>query len=120
MAEKLDIEQLQQLQQLERIQRLQQLERLEISNNSYNEVAITTPAEETIIYLDPPYLNTAKYKSNICHDALLKWIHKQKCPVYVSSYEFEGLELVLEIKHRSILSASANNEVTERLFAYIP
>lgn len=83
------IEQLIRLEQLERLERLEQLEQLELSNLSYEQVQITTPIDETIIYLDPPYKNTAKYNKNIDHEVLHKWIVESPYKVYVSSYEWE-------------------------------
>ena len=69
-----------------------------------------------MIYLDPPYEGTAKYQHNICHKELLEFINKQECSVYLSSYEFEGMKEVASFEHRCTLSATANNEVTEKLF----
>ena len=86
------LQQLQQLEQLEHLERLQQLERLEqleIQNKSYNEVVIDTPIDETIIYLDPPYANTAKYREDISHEELMKYIMQSPYKIYVSSYEFD-------------------------------
>ena len=111
-----ELERLERLEQLERLERL--LNKLTIHNKSYNEVKITTPLEETIIYLDPPYENTAKYEKDISHKELLKWIKQQKCKVYVSSYEFDGLKKVYSKTHRSTLNATANNEVEEKLFLW--
>ena len=56
---------------LERIQHLENMKQLEnlknnikfnITNLSYDEVNITTPIDETIIYLDPPYNGKKKYQ----------------------------------------------------------
>jgi len=102
---------------LQRLQQLQQLQRLEISNLSYDEVEINTPIDETIIYLDPPYANTAKYQKDIDHDKLKEYIHNSPYKIYLSSYEnVYDMHLVEEYKHRSSLSATANNEVVEKLF----
>jgi len=101
-------------QQLERVQ----LQQLEISNLSYDEVTISTPIKETIIYLDPPYENTAKYSKGICHKELYEWIDgltRRGYKVYLSGYESE-LRCVEEFSHRSTLSATANNKVVEKLF----
>jgi hypothetical protein len=119
-ASRLDIEQLENLQHLIQLQPLQQLQqlrgtqRLSITNMGYEEVNIKT---NSIIYLDPPYDNTREYAKKIKHDELLPWIKSQRNKVYVSSYEFD-LPVVAEFKHRAILSATANNEVTERLFLW--
>ena len=112
------LERLQHLERLQQLECLQQLEHLEIQNKSYENVVIDTPVNETIIYLDPPYKNTGKYQKDINHDDLLQWIKNSpyKNQIYVSSYEFKGLKVVAEYKHRCTLSATANNEVVERLY----
>jgi 16S rRNA G966 N2-methylase RsmD len=109
------LQQLEQLEQLERLERLQQLQRLNITNLSYEAVQIETPINETIIYCDPPYKGTHKYAKDINHDIFYNWVKNHPCKVYVSSYDF-NLPIVLELAHRSILSATANNKVVERLF----
>lgn len=94
---------------------MQQLERLNISNKSAFDVEITTPISETIIYLDPPYLNTAKYQEDICHNELMEYIKSSPYKIYVSSYEFD-LPVVLEMSKRCTMSAIVNNKVVERLY----
>lgn len=111
-----NLERLQQLENLERLHQLENLERLEISNLSYEQVKITTPIHETVIYLDPPYKGTEKYQHDISHDDLLAWIKSSPYKIYLSSYEFDGLFECLSMKHRSTLSATANNKVEEKLF----
>lgn len=113
------LERLQQLEALTRIQHLQNLQNLQnlqLSSLDYKAVPIDTPPDQTIIYLDPPYAGTAKYKKGVCHDELLDWILASPYTIYVSSYEFDGLQEVAAFSHRSTLSATANNKVTERLF----
>ena len=96
---------------------IQQLEQLEILNLSYEEVKIETPINETIIYLDPPYKNTAKYQKDIDHDKLNDYIRNSKYKIYLSSYESE-FYLVESKKHRCLLSATAKYEVVERNVKY--
>lgn len=110
------LERLQQLQQLQRLQQLEQLQQLEISSKSYIDVEITTPKEETIIYLDPPYENTAKYQeADFCHRELEDYIKNSPYKIYVSSYKF-NLPRVASFKHTSSLCATSTNEVTENLY----
>lgn len=110
------LQQLQQLQQLERLQRLQQLERLEISNLSAFDVEITTPINETVLYLDPPYIKTAGYAQEMCHKELYEYIAKSPYKIYMSSYESD-LDCVFEMGHRSTLGATCNSKkVSEKLF----
>jgi len=115
---RIDLQQLQQLERLERLEqleRLERLQRLEISNLSYADVIIDTPPEQTIIYLDPPYFDTAQYQNKLCHDALHNFIESSPYKIYISGYDMP-FKCVREFKHRCTLSGSANNEVTERLF----
>ena len=112
ISQRIELEQLQQLQQLEQLQQLQV-----ITNLSYEEVEIKTPIDETIIYLDPPYKNTASYNKTIDFDKLKEYIENSKYTIYVSGYEntYDMFE-VASYKHRSTLSATANNEVEEKLY----
>jgi 16S rRNA G966 N2-methylase RsmD len=119
------VQQLQHLENLQQLERLQQLEKIKesnifnnliILNQSYNEVAIETPIEETIIYLDPPYENTVKYQNNINHKDLYEWINKSNYKIYLSSYQ-APLNEVFSINHRSTLSATNKSKVVqEKLF----
>lgn len=110
------LEHLQNLQNLENLQKTDILNNLEISNKSYENVLITTPQNETIIYLDPPYENTATYQKDINHQKLLNYIKKSDFNIYASSYDMP-LECVLKIEHRSLLSSTNNSKrVIEKLF----
>ena len=68
-----ELEQLERLEQLEQLERLERLERLEISNKSYNEIEIN----DGVIYCDPPYKGTAKYKTEeFPYDEYYDWCRK--------------------------------------------
>lgn len=108
---------LQQLEQLQRLERLQQLERLEIQNKSYEDVIIDTPIDETIIYLDPPYKNTAQYQCKLDYEKLYEWIKNHKYKIYISEYNLDDkFYLCKEWQHRSRLSQITNNLVKEGLY----
>ena len=113
-----DLQQLEQLQQLQQLQRLG-FDGLTILNQSFDEVKITTPANETVIYLDPPYFNKGKYQETVCYDALKKYIDESPYKIYLSSYEYD-MPVVAEFEHRSTLSQTANNKVIERLYCNQP
>jgi 16S rRNA G966 N2-methylase RsmD len=117
------LEQLQRLQQLERLeqlQQLQQLQQLHIINSSYLDVVINTPIDKTIIYLDPPYINTEGYQHLICYDTLYKWIDDSPYKIYLSSYK-SPLLLCESWSHRSTLSATNNSKiVSENLYSNRP
>ena len=95
---------------------LQQLEQLEITNLSYEQVNVNTPIDETIIYLDPPYFNTAKYQKEINHDDFIEWVKNSPYKIYVSSYDIPEFYECEQFEHRCTLSATANNKVIEKLF----
>ena len=112
------LESLQSLQRLERLQRLQslqRLERLEASFMSYDEVKIKP---DSVIYCDPPYRGTSGYKNEFDHERFYDWCCQQKELVLVSEYEMPRGRFteVWSKNHRSRLSRTANNGVTERLF----
>jgi site-specific DNA-adenine methylase len=110
------LERLEQLERLQRLERLEQLERLQMLNMDYKDVIIATPIDKTIIYLDPPYKNTGGYQEVICHNELMDYIKNSPYKIYISSYELEGYESVLNMNKRCTLSAIANNVVVEKLF----
>ena len=120
MPQRVDLEQLQHLERLEHLKRLQQLpklKQLKITNLSYEQVEITTPINETIIYLDPPYKNTAGYNKTIDFNKLQEYIDSSPHKIYLSGYEntYKMIE-VASYKHRSTLSSTHNNEVVEKLY----
>jgi site-specific DNA-adenine methylase len=106
---------LERLEQLERLQQLEQLDNLIITNQSYIDVSINTPVDETVIYCDPPYRNTSQYQQKLDHDIFNDWVKNSPYKIYVSSYESD-LNCVLEMDHRSTLSQTKNNKVIEKLF----
>ena len=95
----------------------QQLEQLQIFNLSYEQVPINSPIETTIIYCDPPYEKTAKYKHKFDSQKFYEWFETLPYPAYMSSYK-APFECVKEIKKRNTLSPSPNNsgEGVEKLF----
>jgi site-specific DNA-adenine methylase len=116
------LQQLEQLERLEQLEQLEQLERLEIKNNSYADVVVDTPIEETVIYLDPPYEGTAKYALSIDHRDFDEWVKASPYKIYISSYE-SIFPCVFGLNHNSRLrgkSAKSNKKTVERLFCNKP
>ncbi len=114
------LERLQQLQQLERLQQLQQLEPIfTTSNLSYKDVKINTPIEETIIYLDPPYRNTAKYieGKDFNYKELDEWFIRNKYTCFMSEYNAPH-KVIFEIDKFSLLDNSKEKRkvAKEKLF----
>lgn len=107
------------LERLESLQSLERLQSLEIFTGDYRAVKIP---DNAVVYCDIPYKGTAEYTAgDFDHAAFYEWALSRPFPVYVSEYSCpEGFICVYEMKHRSILSSSANNSVTERLFCSKP
>ena len=84
----------------------------------YRDVKIKT---NSVIYCDIPYEGTSGYVSGAFdYQGFYEWTKKQTEPVFVSSYDLpaDKFTLIASIQHTSLLSATSNHEITERL--YIP
>jgi len=117
IKKRFDLEHLERLQHLEQLEKLQHLhlERLEIFNKSYNEIEINTPVNETVIYCDPPYYGTGKYKEkSFCHDEFYRWVSENPYKIYVSEYQSPIFEVNRWV-HRSTLSATNNSKYTTEI-----
>lgn len=115
------LQSLQSLESLERLKSLKSLKKLEIletSCKSYNEIEIKP---NSIIYCDIPYFNTNSYgKKNVNtfdYESFYDLCKNQKELVFISSYEMpDDFISVADFEHRSVLSATANNKVVEKIF----
>ena len=104
---------------LERLHRLQSLENLKITKSDYRRVFIP---ENTVIYCDPPYINTRdKYGNPINHGEFYAWCERQENLVVVSEYTMpkDRFVRVAMIEKRQTLSATANNKIKEEGL-YVP
>lgn len=85
----------------------------------YEEVSIP---EDSVIYCDIPYEDTNVYNKaeGFDYERFYQWCERQTQPVFISSYQMptDRFDCVEEFTHRSTLSATANNLVTERI--YVP
>lgn len=85
----------------------------------YEEVAIP---EDSVIYCDIPYEDTNVYNKaeGFDYERFYQWCERQTQPVFISSYKMpeDRFDCIEEFTHRSTLSATANNLVTERI--YVP
>ena len=83
----------------------------------YAEVEIP---EGSVIYCDIPYEDTNVYNKaeQFDYERFYRWAESQTQPVFISSYDMprDRFDCIWESSHRSTLSASANNLVTERIF----
>ena len=85
----------------------------------YKEVTIP---EDSVIYCDIPYEDTNVYNKaeGFDYERFYQWCERQTQPVFISSYQMpeDRFDCIEEFTHRSTLSATANNLVTERI--YVP
>lgn len=87
----------------------------------YEEVTIP---EDSVIYCDIPYESTDGYlekgQGGFDYERFYQWCERQTQPVFISSYQMpeDRFDCIEEFTHRSTLSATANNLVTERI--YVP
>jgi hypothetical protein len=85
----------------------------------YEEVTIP---EDSVIYCDIPYEDTNVYNKaeGFDYERFYQWCEQQTHPVFISSYQMpeDRFDCIEEFTHRSTLSATANNLVTERI--YVP
>ena len=105
-----DLERLQSLESLERLQSLEQF------STDYQNVKIY---KDSVIYCDIPYEGTDSYKGiDFDFERFYSWCEKQTEPVFISSYKMpeDRFVCIATFEHRSILSATANNKVLEKVF----
>lgn len=116
------LESLERLQSLQRLQRLQSLESLTISKADYKDIFVSEPT--TVIYCDPPYINTSGYEdaireSGFNHAEFYDWCEAQKGLVVLSEYTAPADRFTcVWSKDKRVLSAGAKCQSTkvERLF----
>ena len=85
---------------------------------SYDDIYIE---ENSVIYCDPPYNNTAQYVTgDFDNNAFFDWCRKQKELVVVSEYEApDDFQCVANFNRRSKLQGGTNGKIdgkAERLF----
>ena len=84
---------------------------------------VTIP-DDSVIYCDIPYEGTDGYlekdSGGFDYERFYDWCEHQTQPVFISSYQMpdDRFDCIEEFSHRSTLSATANNLVTERI--YVP
>ena len=113
---------LESLERLESLHRLESLERLTISKADYKDIFVSEPT--TVIYCDPPYINTSGYEdaireSGFNHAEFYDWCEAQKGLVVLSEYTAPADRFTcVWSKEKIVLSAGAKYQITkvERLF----
>ena len=111
---KLNNLQMQNLERLERLQSLQHLQHLYLTNKDYADVQIK---ENSVIYCDPPYKNTEKYRIDFNYENFYRWCKKQKQLTIISEYNMPDDFICIAEKEKISLMRSANRTTkTEKLF----
>ena len=109
-----NLERLERLQNLERLQSLQSLQSLDLTNKDYADVQIK---ENSVIYCDPPYKDTAKYRMDFNHNEFYTWCRKQKELTIISEYNMpDDFICVAQREKISLMSSSNRTTKTEKLF----
>ena len=108
----------QNLNSLERLQRLEWLEWLEWLqqfSTDYEEIGIK---KDSVIYCDIPYEESDGYNGiDFDYERFYSWCQKQTELCFISSYEMpEDFIPIAEFPHRSILCATKNIPVLEKVF----
>jgi len=104
---------------------VKKLTKVQFISGSYDEVEYPN---NSIIYCDPPYESTTKYKDNFNHKKFWQWCRDMTNKghvVFISEYNApEDFECIWEKQLKSSLSAngkSGGNKIsTEKLFVYSP
>ena len=109
------LQRLQSLERLESLEWLQHLERLDLTNKDYADVQIK---ENSVIYCDPPYKNTHKYRVDFNYENFYEWCGKQKQLVIISEYAIpEDFICIAEKEKRSLMCKDDNTtKKIEKLF----
>ena len=104
---------LQSLERLERLQSLEKLQNLEMTNLDYKNMRIE---EDSVIYCDPPYINTNDYKIDFNHNKFYDWCrNKKNC--FISEYTMPiDFKLVAERCKFCSFSNKNRKVTTEKLF----
>ena len=94
------------------------IEDVEFTSMSYSDMMLE---EESIIYCDPPYANTTKYKDSFDSEKFYEWCRQRSLDghtVFVSEYAApKDFKLVFEKEQSSALPSNTSSLIrTERLF----
>ena len=90
---------------------------------SCNYLELEIPAE-SIIYCDPPYANTTKYKDDFNHDVFWQWCRDMSDKghqVFISEYNApDDFECLWQKEIQSGLNTNSTKKGIEKLFKYNP
>lgn len=96
-----------------------QFEGINFVNCSFNQLVIPP---NSLIYCDPPYAGTAKYKGGFNHHEFWEWCRdkvKEGHTVFISEYNApKDFECIEELEHKTILDKNSQKKRVEKLFVY--
>ena len=103
--------------ELQRYMKTNLIERL-LSNLSYDEVPIEN---DSVIYCDPPYINTNTYLDDFNYDKFYEWLRKcreKNQQVFISEYQMpdDFFEVYYTKRHEN-MSTTKNTHKLEKLFS---
>jgi 16S rRNA G966 N2-methylase RsmD len=103
---------------IETLETLETLERLTILNQDFINVKITTPHDETIVFIDPPYRQTAKYIEDCSPDIVDDYFRNSPYSVFLSEYDapFEPILEIPKMKLMNNVNLDKRKYVMEKLF----
>lgn len=106
------------LENFDRLRRLRSMggikNKIMVSNADYKKVVIP---ENSVIYCDPPYMNTEQYNISFDHESFFEWALKQKNDVFISEYTMpEGFYLITEFEKLGLMSPNGRTTKKELLF----
>lgn len=115
------LKQLQQLERIEQLERLEQLQKLEgldhtisFSALDYRDVEIKP---NSIVYCDPPYINTQKYTVSFSHKDFYEWARKSTHPIFISEYTMPNdFRKIAGLGVKSTLSAIGATSARENVY----
>lgn len=103
------------------IKQMPMLEGVKFKNSSYADLEIP---DNSIIYCDPPYANTTKYKDDFNHDKFWQWCRDMSDKghqVFISEYSApDDFECLWQKEIQSGLNTNTTKKGVEKLFRYKP
>lgn len=102
----------QNLERLERLQNLELKENLILSDKSYNELKFE---ENSVIYCDPPYIDSEQYRTKFNHEDFYNWARNQK-NIFISEYRMpDDFKEAFSIKKSCTFKHSGKSTI-EKIF----
>ena len=97
------------------------LQSVNLFSTTYDKLEIPP---NSIIYCDPPYMNTTGYRDSMDHDKFWQWCrdkYRDGHQVFISEYNAPAdFICLLEITHSTIVDKAKRSERVEKLFKFEP